>query len=244
MVLVVKNSSANADDIRDVGLIPGSERSPGGGHGNPLQCSCLENPLDMEPGRLQSIGSQRVRHDWNSLACTHMTNPESILKSRDITLWTKIHIVKAMVFLVVTYGCESWTIKKAERRWIDTFELWCWRRRKSPLDCKEIQPVHPKGNQSWIFTGRTDVEAETPKLWPPDVKNWLFWEDPDAGKDWRQEEKETTQDELGGWHHRLNGRVWASSGSWVMDRETWCAAVHGVTKSWTRLSYWTELKHL
>ena len=127
MVLVVKNSSANADDIRDVGLIPGSERSPGGGHGNPLQCSCLENPLDMEPGRLQSIGSQRVRHDWNSLACTHMTNPESILKSRDITLWTKIHIVKAMVFLVVTYGYDSWSIKNAEHQKTDALELWCWR---------------------------------------------------------------------------------------------------------------------
>ena len=76
---------------------------------------------------------------------------------------------------------------------------------KSPLDCKEIQPVHPKGNQSWIFIGRTDVEAETPILWPPDAKNWLIWKDPDAGKDWRQKEKETTEDEMVGWHHQLNG---------------------------------------
>ena len=101
-----------------------------------------------------------------------MTNLDSILKSRDITLPTKVHLVKAMVFPVVTYGCESWTIKKAERRRIDAFQLWCWRRLlKSPLDCKEIQPVHPKGDQSWVFIGRTDVEAETPVLWPPDVKS-------------------------------------------------------------------------
>ena len=76
---------------------------------------------------------------------------------------------------------------------------------ESPLDYMEIQPVHPKGNQSWIFIGRTDVEAETPILWPPDVKNWLIWKDPDAGKDWRQEEKGSTEDEMVGWHHRLDG---------------------------------------
>ena len=101
-----------------------------------------------------------------------MTNLDSILKSRDITLSTKIRLVKAMVFPVVMYGCESWTIKKAERRRIDAFELWCWRRLlKSPLDCKEIQPVHPKGDQCWVFTGRTDVEAETPILCPPDAES-------------------------------------------------------------------------
>ena len=85
---------------------------------------------------------------------------------------------------------------------------------ESPTDCKEIQPVHPKGNQSWMFTGRTDVEAETPILWPPDAKNWLIWKDPDAGKDWRQEEKGMTEDEMVGWHHRLNGHVCVNSGSW------------------------------
>ena len=100
-----------------------------------------------------------------------MTNLDSILKSRDITLPTKVRLVKAMVFLVVMYGCESWTVKKAERRRIDAFELWCWRRLLSPLDCKEIQPVHPKGYQSWVFIGRTDAEAETPILWPPRVKS-------------------------------------------------------------------------
>ncbi|XP_055254606.1 XK-related protein 8 isoform X2 [Moschus berezovskii] len=100
-----------------------------------------------------------------------MTNLDSILKSRDITLSTKVRLVKAMVFPVVMYGCESWTIKKADRRRIDAFELWCRKRLASPLDCKEIQPVNPKGDQSWVFTGRTDVEAETPILWPPDAES-------------------------------------------------------------------------
>ena len=100
-----------------------------------------------------------------------MTTLDSILKSRDITLPTKIYLVKAMVFPVVMYGCESWTIKKAEHLRIDAFELRCWRRLESLLDCKEIQPVHSKGNQSRIFIGGTDAEAETPILWSPDVKN-------------------------------------------------------------------------
>ena len=100
-----------------------------------------------------------------------MTNLDSIFKSRDITLPTKVCLVKAMVFPVVMYGCESWIIKKAELRRIDAFELWCWRRLESPLDCKEIQPVHPKGDQSWVFFGRNDAKAETPVLWPPDEKS-------------------------------------------------------------------------
>ena len=101
-----------------------------------------------------------------------MTNLDSVLKSRDITLPTKAHIVKAVVFPVVRNRCESWTVKKAEHRRIDAFELWCWDKTvESPLDCKEIQPVHPKGDQSWVFIGRTDAEAETPILWPPDAKN-------------------------------------------------------------------------
>ena len=100
-----------------------------------------------------------------------MTNLDSILKSRDITVPTKVHLVKAMVFPVVMYGCESWTIKKAEHRRTDAFELWCWRKLLSPLDCKEIQPVHPKGNQSGIVIGRIDAEPETRILWPSDVKN-------------------------------------------------------------------------
>ena len=134
-----------------------------------------------------------------------MTKLDSILRSRDITLPTEIHLVKAMVFRAVLYGFESWIIKKAEHPRIDAVELWWWRRLKSPLDFKETQSVHPKGNQSCIFIGRTDAEAETPILWPPDVKNWFFGKDPDAGKDWKQEEKGATEDEMVGWHHRLNG---------------------------------------
>ena len=100
-----------------------------------------------------------------------MTNLESIFKSRDITLSTKAHLIKAMVFPVVIYGCESWTIKKDECQRIDAFELWCWRRLLSPLDCKEIQPVHSKGDQPWDFFGGNDATAETPVLWPPHAKS-------------------------------------------------------------------------
>ena len=101
-----------------------------------------------------------------------MTNLDSVLKSRDITLLTKVHIVKVMVFPVVMYGCESWTVKKAERRGIDAFELWGWRRLlRVPLDCKEIQPVHSEGDQPWDFCERNDAKAETPVLWPPHAKS-------------------------------------------------------------------------
>ena len=101
-----------------------------------------------------------------------MTNLDSTLKSRDITLSTKFHLVKVMVFPVVMYGCKSWTIKKGEHRRTDAFELWYWKRLfESPLNRKEIQPVYPKGDQPWVFIGRTDAEAETPILWPPDVKS-------------------------------------------------------------------------
>ena len=110
-----------------------------------------------------------------------------------------------MVLPVVMNECESWTIKKAEHWRTDAFELVLEKTLESSLDCKEIQSVHPKGNQSWIFIGRPDAEAETPILWPPDAKNWLIWKGPDAGKDWRQEEKGTTEDEMVGWHHWLTG---------------------------------------
>jgi len=127
-----------------------------------------------------------------------MTNLDSILKSRDITLPTKVHLVKAMVFLVVKYRCESWTIKKADRRRTDAFKLCYWIRLKSPLDYTEIKPIHPKGNQPWIFIARTDAEAEVSILWPPDVKSQLTGKDPDVGKDWGQEEKGVAEDEMVG----------------------------------------------
>ena len=122
-----------------------------------------------------------------------MTNLDSLLKSRDITFPTKVHLVKAMVFPAVMYGCESWTIKKAERQRIDAFELWCWRRFLSVPWTARRSNSNPKGNQPWIFIVRTDAEAETPILWPPDVKSWLIKKHPDAGKDWRQEEKGMTE---------------------------------------------------
>ena len=128
-----------------------------------------------------------------------MTNLDSTLKSRGVTLPTKVRLVKAMVFPVVMYGCASWTMEKAECRRIDAFELWCWRRLlRVPWTAWHIQPVHPKGNQSWIFIGRTDAEAEAPILCIPGPKSRLIRKDPDAGKDWRWEEKETTEDEIVG----------------------------------------------
>ena len=143
-----------------------------------------------------------------------MTNLDSMLKSRDITLLTKVCIVKAMVFPVVMYGCDHhvwiWTIKKAEWWRIDALKLWCWRRFESPLDCKEIKPVNPKGNQSLIFIGRTVAKAEAPILWRPNAENWLIEKDPDAGKDLRQE-KGKTEGEMIGWHHRLDGHKFGQS---------------------------------
>ena len=123
------------------------------------------------------------------------------IKSRDIALPTKVRLVKAMVFPMVMYGCESWTVKKTEHRRIDAFELWCWRRLESPLDCKEFQPVHSEGDQPWDFFGRTDAKAETPVPWPPHVKSCLIEKDSDAGREWGQEEKGTAKDKMAGWHH-------------------------------------------
>ena len=112
---------------------------------------------------------------------------------------------------------------------------------ESPLDCTEIQLAHSKGDQSWVFIGGPDVEAETPILWPSDVKSWLFWKDPDAGKNWGQEEKGTTEDEMvGGITDTMDMSLGELKGL-VMDRETWHTVVHGVAKSWTHLSEWTEL---
>ena len=110
---------------------------------------------------------------------------------------------------------------------------------ESPLNSKKIKPVNPKGNQSWIFIGRTDAEAEAPILWPPDVKSQFTGKDPDTGKDWRQDEKGTTEDEMVGSHHWLDGHEFEHQ-KLVMDKEAWCASVHGDTKSQTQLSNWTE----
>ena len=150
--------------------------------------------------------------------------------------------------------CFLWPVPEPSRVWmweLDYKEIWAqknwcfWtvlleKTLESPLDCKEIQPVHPKGDPSWVFIGRTDVEAETPILWPPDAKSRLIGKDPDARKDWGQEEKGTTEDEMVGWHHRLDVHGFGWTLGVVMDREAWHAAVHGVAKSQTQLSDRTE----
>ena len=136
------------------------------------------------------------------------------------------------VWMWELYYKESWAPKN-----------WCFwvvvleKTLQSPLDCKEVQPVRPKGDQSWVFIGRTDVEAETPIFWPPDAKSWLIWKDPDAGKDWRQEEKGTTKDEMAGWHHRLDGHEFG----WTSGVGDGVLQSMGL-QSQTRLSDWTELK--
>ena len=146
-----------------------------------------------------------------------------------------------MVSPVVMYG--YWELN-CEESWAP--KNWCFRTvvktLESPLDCKDIQPVHSEGDQHWVFFGRNDAEAETPILWPPHAKSWLIGKGSDAGRDWGQEEKGTTEDEMAGWHHRLDNMSLCEFRELVMDREAWRAAIHEVAKSWTWLSDWTELK--
>ena len=153
---------------------------------------------------------------------------------------TKVHLVKAMVSPVVMYGCESWTIKKAEQWRIDGFELWYWRSLlRVPWTAKRSSQSILKRSQSWIFTGRTDAEAEAPIFWPPDAKNWLLRKDPDAGKDWGQEEKGMTEDEMVGWHHQLDGHE-LEQVSGVGYGQGSLQPMGSQSETW--LSDWTELK--
>ena len=168
-----------------------------------------------------------------------MTNLDSILKSRDITLATKFHLVKAMFF----FSSYVW-MRELDNKENWAPKNWCFwavvlqKTLESPLDFKVIKPANPKGNQSWIFIGRTDAEAETPILWPPDGKNWLTGKDPDARKDWRQDEKGTTENEIVGWHHWFNGLEFEQA-SRVGDRQG--SLVCCCPKSQTWLSDWTDL---
>ena len=153
----------------------------------------------MEPARTKMATYSDLQQILSFIVCWFYCIIYHILKSGNITLPTKVCLVKAMVFPVVMYRCESWTLKKSERWRTDAFELWCWRR------LLRIPWTERRSNQSCMFIGRTDVEAETPILWPPDVKSWLIGKDPDVRKDWGQEEKGTTEDEMVGWHHWCSG---------------------------------------
>ena len=178
-----------------------------------------------------------------------MTNLDSILKSRDITLTTKVRLVKVKVFPVVMCGCESRTIKKAECQGTDAFGTVVLEKTlESPVHCKEIQPVHPKGDQSWIFIGRTDVEAETPVLWPLDVKRKRPWRKDDSlektlmlGKIEGRRRGRQRMRWLDGITDSMNMGL-SEFRELVMDREAWHAAFHGISKSRTRLNDWSELK--
>ena len=195
--------------------------------------------INGKSDRLYFLGLQNHCEQWLQpwikrcllLGIKAMANTDSILKSRDLTLPTKVHIVKATVFPVVMNGCESWTIKKAECWRIDAFELWCWRR-CSRVPWTARKPVNLKWNQSWIFIGRTNAEAEAPILWSPDVKSWLIRKHPDAGKGWRQEEKGMTEDVMVGWHQWLYAHEFEQS-LWDGEEQgsLWCCSSWGLKDS-------------
>ena len=198
------------------------------GNGNPLQCSCLENTRDRGAwwAAVYRVVQSRTRLTWLSISLASKENLSK--KVTQVNIWRSWGWNHVDIWRKSFCGggkskckgpgvgaCLEYIRKEVEgeRIWLtggkvsdNTSTLWCWGKTlESPLDCKEIQPAHSKRNQSGIFTGRTDVEAETPILWPPDAKNWLIWKDPDAGKEWRWEEKGMTEDEMVGWHHRLKG---------------------------------------
>ena len=206
-----KESTCN---VGDLDLIPGLRRFLGGGHGNPLQYSCLESPNGQRSLAGCGIWSHKKSGPYSQ---SHG------FSSSHVWMWE-------------LDSKESWAPKN-----------WCFwamvleKTPESPLDCKEIQPVNPKGNQSWILIGRNDAEAETPILWPFDAKNWLLRKDPDAGQNWRQEEKGTTEDEMIGWHHQLKTWVWVNSGSWWRTVKPGMLQFMTATKSQTRQNEWTEL---
>ena len=166
-----------------------------------------------------------------------MTNLGCILKGKDITSPRKVYIVKAMVFPAVMYGCECWTIGKAECQRIDVFELWCWRRLENPLDFREIKQVNHKGNQPWIFTGRNDVKVETPILWLPNVKSQFTGKDPDDGENWGQEQKRVTEDEMVGWQSPTQWIwTWANSGKQWQTRKPGVLQPMGLERVWHSLA--------
>ena len=142
------------------------------------------------------------------------------------------------------YGCERWTVKKTEHWRIDVSELWCWRKfLRVPWAVRWSNQSILKGNQSWIFIRRTDAKAESPILWPPDAKNWLIWKDPDAGKDWRQEEKGMTEDKMFGWRHQLDGHEFEQA-PWVSDGKPGMLQSLGVTRvrhDWATELNWIQL---
>ena len=193
------------------------------------------------PKLLWMVTAARKFKDTCSFGRKVVANLDSVLKSRDITLPTKACIVKVTFIPVVMYYW-MWEVGRKEG-WV--LKNWCFqpvvleKTLEGPLDSKEIKPVNPKDNQSWIIIGRTNAETEGPIRWPLDGKSWLIGKDLNAGKDWRQEEKWSTEDEMVGWYNWLNEHGFEQTLGDSEDREAWCAAIYGVAKSQTWLSNWT-----